>query len=474
MKSFLKPLLVTSALTALFSMTNVAAAWTMWDQFKDVNIDKSYRVIDYSDSRSITTSEGQSYAMLFALVADDRPTFDKLLEWTEKNLSRGDITKHLPSWLWGRTNSGWGIIDSNNATDSDLWIAYNLLEAARLWQEPAYEEKARAMMKLLERDIRDVPNLGKVILPGGSGFDHPTHVTLNPSYYPVFILRRFATVDPAWQEVVEGTVRALVRTAPAGYSPDWAKIDKAGKLIAPEGDDYTIGSYNAIRVYLWTAMLSPEDPAYDVLMRRFDPMRQLTERMNMPPEKVNILTGQANQAGSPGFAACLLEMLGKSKTADYLRTVIASEPIIGENYYRNVLMLYGAGFDQKLFRFDRDGRLVLPEAKPVEVVAPAKEEAKDAVKEAVEPAEKSPEKPAEKAPPKAQEKSEAKTETKPEAKAETKTEEKAEAKAEAKPEAKADEKQSEKQSEKPAEKVAPAEAPQTPAESEAASGGDRK
>ena len=102
MKSFLKPLLVTSALTALFSMTNVAAAWTMWDQFKDVNIDKSYRVIDYSDSRSITTSEGQSYAMFFALVADDRPTFDKLLEWTEKNLSRGDITKHLPSWLWGR------------------------------------------------------------------------------------------------------------------------------------------------------------------------------------------------------------------------------------------------------------------------------------------------------------------------------------------------------------------------------------
>ena len=346
-------------MSALMMMANQAAAWPMWDSFKTVNIDENYRVIDYSDSRSITTSEGQSYAMFFALVADDRETFAKLLHWTEANLSAGDITKNLPSWLWGKSGSGWGIIDDNNATDSDLWIAYDLLEAARLWNEPAYEKKALAMMERLKRDVRDVPNLGKVLLPGGSGFDHLTHVTLNPSYYPVFILRRLSEVDPYWKEVAEGTIRALVRTAPAGFSPDWAKIDKAGKLVPPEGDDYTIGSYNAIRVYLWTAMLSPEDPAYGLLMRQFDPMRRLTERMNMPPEKVNVVTGAANQPGNPGFGACLLEMLGESKTAALIRTVIESEPIIGENYYRNVLMLYGAGFDRGLFRFDPNGRLVL-------------------------------------------------------------------------------------------------------------------
>ena len=84
--------------------------------------------------------------------------------------------------------------------------------------------------------------------------------------------------------------------------------------------------------------------------------------MNMPPEKVNVITGAANQAGSPGFGACLLEMLSGSKTADFIRTVIASEPIIGENYYRSVLMLYGAGFDEGLYRFDRDGRLEISQA----------------------------------------------------------------------------------------------------------------
>ncbi len=361
-KETIKHFFAAGLLTAMTTVALSAHAWPLWDSFKAVNIDKSYRVIDYSDARAITTSEGQSYAMFFALVANDRATFDKLLEWTEKNLAKGDITKNLPSWLWGKTNQGWGIIDSNNATDSDLWIAYDLLEAARIWNAPEYAAKAHAMMELLKRDVRDVENLGKVMLPGGRGFDHATHVTLNPSYYPVFILRRLALEDPYWKDVAEGTVRALVRTAPAGFSPDWAKIDKTGKLIAPEGDDYVLGSYNSIRVYLWTGMLSPDDPAYDVLTRLFNPMVKLTEQMNMPPEKVNILTGAANQAGSPGFGACLLEMLRGTKTADFIRTVIASEPIIGENYYRNVLMLYGAGFDEGLYRFDRDGKLEISKA----------------------------------------------------------------------------------------------------------------
>lgn len=442
MKSHLTPLLLAGAMTALLSMADRAAAWPMWDSFKTVNIDKNFRVIDYSDKRSITTSEGQSYAMFFALVADDRETFAKLLEWTEKNLSKGDITKNLPSWLWGKTGNGWGIIDTNNATDSDLWIAYDLLEAARLWNEPAYEEKARAMMEGLKRDVRDIPNLGKVLLPGGSGFDHPTHVTLNPSYYPVFILRRLALVDPYWKDVAEGTIRALVRTAPAGFSPDWAKIDKAGKLITPEGEDYTLGSYNAIRVYLWAAMTDPADPSYGILMKHFDPMRRLTEEMNMPPEKVEILTGKANRPGNAGFGACVLEMLGDSKTAALLRTVIQAEPIIGENYYRNVLMLYGAGFDQGLFRFDRDGRLVVSRAavnaKPLpapEKKAPLPSAEKDAADaEAAAETEASTDK-ADKGVAKADAKADVKPEAKAELKAEAKPEAKPEAKAEVKPEA---------------------------------------
>ncbi|EDM7351556.1 endo-1,4-D-glucanase, partial [Salmonella enterica subsp. enterica serovar Oslo] len=47
-----------------------ACTWPEWDQFKKDYISQEGRVIDPSDARKITTSEGQSYAMFFALAAN--------------------------------------------------------------------------------------------------------------------------------------------------------------------------------------------------------------------------------------------------------------------------------------------------------------------------------------------------------------------------------------------------------------------
>ena len=107
-----------------------------------------------------------------------------MLKWTENNLSAGDITKNFAAWLWGKDGSQWTILDTNNAVDSDMWIAYCLLEAGRLWDRPDYTEKARAMLELLKTQVRDIDNLGKVLLPGRIGFEQDGQVKLNPSYYP--------------------------------------------------------------------------------------------------------------------------------------------------------------------------------------------------------------------------------------------------------------------------------------------------
>lgn len=345
------------ALTAALPMST--QAWDKWDAFKAANVNDSFRVVDYNDSRRITTSEGQSYAMFFALVAGDKEAFRKLLQWTENNLASGDITKNKPAWLWGKNGSNWGVIDDNNAADSDMWIAYCLLEAGRLWMRPDYTAKGKAMMDLLKKDVRDVKGLGKVLLPGYKGFEQPDFVTLNPSYYPVFILRRFALEDKEWNAVTEGTVRALVRSAPRGYAPDWVRFDRQGKVRDEKGADYVLGSYNAIRTYMWAAMMSPDDPARDVLVEQFEPFAKLTRETNMPPEKINVITGERQGLGSPGFAACVLELLGSGPTQNYLRTVIENDPIIGENYYRNTLLIYAIGFDRGLYRFDRNGYLIL-------------------------------------------------------------------------------------------------------------------
>ena len=62
---------------------------------------------------SITTSEGQSYALFFALLANDKASFDKLLEWTEVHLSEGDLSTRLPAWQWGIKQNQGQILDSN-------------------------------------------------------------------------------------------------------------------------------------------------------------------------------------------------------------------------------------------------------------------------------------------------------------------------------------------------------------------------
>lgn len=126
----LKSILILSLMTLLCRMTCSAQDWqSLWKDYTTKFMDNQVRVIDPSRG-DCTTSEGQAYGMFFALVADDRPRFDRLLHWTEQNLADGDLATHLPAWMWGRgPNNQWRALDNNSASDADIWMAYTLLEA---------------------------------------------------------------------------------------------------------------------------------------------------------------------------------------------------------------------------------------------------------------------------------------------------------------------------------------------------------
>lgn len=348
-------------LTTLIGMglASSAMAWPTWDAFKATNIENA-RVIDYQDKRLITTSEGQSYALFFALVAGDREVFEALLQWTEKHLARATLDKALPAWLWGkdvkRDRISWNILDSNNAIDSDMWIAYALLEAGRLWNRPDYTKKAHGMMELMKSHIRLVRNLGPVLLPGRVGFEDKNGVVLNPSYYPLFILKRFAMEDKSWMPVHDASLRVILRSSPDGFVPDWVRFDHEGNLVLSQDN---VGSYNAIRTYLWASMLSQRDPNYGLLKRHFKNMIDATKRLNMPPEVVDLHSLKINGTGPDGFGACLLAFLGNDRSAALIRTVINQRQFQKDSYYNNVLTAFGLGFDQKRFAFCPDGHLLL-------------------------------------------------------------------------------------------------------------------
>src|ERR1700736_2107968 len=144
------------ALTGMASVLNVQAStpatsaasqctdWAAYRTFTGRFVQADGRVVDYSTPTQQTTSEGQSYAMFFALVANDRATFDRLLAWTRTNLAANQFEPgnvRLPSWQWGKKPDGsFGVLDPNSASDSDLWIAYDLLQAGRLWNERSYTQ----------------------------------------------------------------------------------------------------------------------------------------------------------------------------------------------------------------------------------------------------------------------------------------------------------------------------------------------
>src|SRR5580698_7610733 len=97
--------LALAMLTGLSGCHAEPQPWPLWQAYTQHYLDDQGRVIDRS-AGDRTTSEGQAYAMFFALVDNDQPHFDKLLKWTEANLAGGDLTARLPAWDWGKTKSG--------------------------------------------------------------------------------------------------------------------------------------------------------------------------------------------------------------------------------------------------------------------------------------------------------------------------------------------------------------------------------
>jgi endoglucanase len=165
--------------------------WPHWEAFKKQFVRASGRVISNDADGPRTYSEGQSYALFYALVANDRAVFDAVLQWTEDNLCGGDMTARLPAWLWGqRANGDWGVIDSNPASDADLWIAYALGEAGRLWGERRYVAlSALLAARVLREETANLPGLGWTLLPAPQGFEEgPGRWRLNPSYVPMQLM----------------------------------------------------------------------------------------------------------------------------------------------------------------------------------------------------------------------------------------------------------------------------------------------
>ena len=337
--------------------------WADWIIFRDKFVQADGRVVDFSaDAQS--TSESQAYAMFFALVANDRPSFDRLLTWTRANLAQGDLSARLMAWKWGRrTDGSWGVIDNNAAGDAALWLAYVLFQAARRWRDSSLRAAAELMQARIEKElVVDVAGVGPVLLPGPQGFVLKSGGwKLNPSYLPLPVLRGLATEVPTgvWGALVATTVSMIESVTPHYLVPDWVALrPERGFVLDPELGYQ--GSYDAIRAYLWAAMMPTQDPMRNRLLARMKGMKTLVERLLVPPASVNAYSGESEGSGPGGFSAALLPYLvavGAKIGARQQRLRIVAMGGVPLVYYEQALGLFSLGWIDQRFRFAPDGRL---------------------------------------------------------------------------------------------------------------------
>ena len=358
--------LMSLVLVAAVNVDGAGPAWPpLYQSYTRAFLDNQIRVID-RDSGDRTTSEGQAYAMFFALVANDRSRFDGLLRWTELNLAAGDLTAQLPAWLWGHdSNDRWGVLDANAAADADVWMAYVLLEAGRAWNDQRYTAIGRSLAKrIAAEEVADIGGIGPVLMPAPKGFRQDDAIRLNASYLPlqVFVGLGHLLPDGPWERIAQRISILVSASAPHGFATDWVDFASGRSFSASDA-----GSYDAIRVYLWAGMLDPAAPGRDAILRSLSGMADWLRKNAAPPEKVRRDGSVEVPNGPVGFSAALLPYLsaiGEKKLADAqsgrLRSALDSRTgLYGRpsKYYDQNLALFALGWTERRFWFDSSGTL---------------------------------------------------------------------------------------------------------------------
>lgn len=235
-----------------------------WQAFVTRYVTSDGRVVDTGNG-GITHSEGQGYGLLFAEHFGDRPMFDRLLDWTQRTLSRrGDA---LHSWRF-LPDAPVKVTDPNNATDGDLMIAWALLRAGEHWSSRGYTALGTAIATdLLANCVREVGG-ATVLLPAIHGFEREGSVVLNPSYYIFPALATLATAvpDARWETLqIDGLrILRLARFGRWHLPSDWLEVarDSAGQVRPAPGWPARF-SWDAVRVPLnlaWAGLTG--EPAF--------------------------------------------------------------------------------------------------------------------------------------------------------------------------------------------------------------------
>ena len=114
-----KPVCATLAVMMSLLFSPLSHADRAWESYKARFFKPEGRIVDTGNG-GVSHTEGQGFAMLMAVANDDKATFDKLWQWTDRRLKNKE--NGLFYWRYNPAESN-PVADKNNAADGDVLIA---------------------------------------------------------------------------------------------------------------------------------------------------------------------------------------------------------------------------------------------------------------------------------------------------------------------------------------------------------------
>lgn len=255
------------------------------------------------DNGQVWHTESLGVSMLAAVATRNEGLFAKLDQHARK-VRRAD---GLHSW---KVSPQGVIVDKNNATDGDIFIAWAYLLAGQNFHngKQGYDTAADQTLAAIVKHCVRSSSHGVVLLPGMEGFTHDSGEvrTINLSYWVYPALHAFAQHDAKgpWNTLIDNgrKISAYAHFGDYGLPPDWLELSNP---VKPDAKLSTRFSYDAMRVPLYLHLAGYRDhPCVERSLRFFSTAQR---------SWIDLTSGQMSPYGVDPSAEVVIRQLRSTK-----------------------------------------------------------------------------------------------------------------------------------------------------------------